>query len=125
MSGSNVGIFGLGRIGLAVAKRLQNFGTNKIIYHNRTKNPEAENLGFKHVDLDTLFADSDFLIVSCALTDETKGFFDLDKFKRMKRNLVFINVSRGGVVNQDDLYIALKYNIITAAGSVIFLYLFI
>ncbi len=50
------------------------------------------------------------------MTDQTKGFFDLDKFRRMKKNLVFINVSRGGVVNQDDLYIALKENIITAAG---------
>lgn len=117
LSGSKVGIFGLGRIGLAIAKRLKNFETEKILYHNRSINAEAEKCGFEYVPLDTLFAESDFLIVACALTKETKKFFDLEVFKKMKKNVIFINVSRGDVVNQDDLCIALKDGIIGAAGT--------
>ena len=63
--GSTVGIFGLGRIGLAVAKRLINFNPEKIIYHNRSVNSEAESLGFKRVELETLLNESDFLICTC------------------------------------------------------------
>ncbi|CAF0979894.1 unnamed protein product [Brachionus calyciflorus] len=116
LSGSNVGIFGLGRIGLAVANRLKNFGVNKIIYHNRKPNEEGAKQGYEYVDLDTLLSQSDFLIVTCSATKETEKFFNLEKFKKMKKSAVFVNVSRGSVVNQEDLCVALKDNLIAAAG---------
>lgn len=116
LAGSNVGIFGLGRIGLAVANRLKNFGINKIIYHNRKHNEEASQYGFEYVDLDTLLQQSDFLIVTCSATKDTEKFFDLEKFKKMKPSAIFVNISRGSVVNQQDLGIALKNGLICAAG---------
>ena len=133
-----MGIFGLGRIGniiyaynsllywfikfaylkgLAIAKRIQNFGVNKIIYNNRRVNQEAAEQGYEHVDLDTLLRESDFLICTCAATKETEKFFNLDIFRRMKPSAVFLNISRGSVVNQDDLCVALKENLIAVAGQ--------
>lgn len=117
LMGSTLGVFGLGRIGLSVIHRLQNFGLGKVIYHNRTKSSEASKYNCEYVDLDTLLAESDILLVTCASTKETERFFDLTKFKKMKRNAIFVNVSRGNVVNQEDLVVALKENIIGAAGS--------
>lgn len=116
LSGSKVGILGLGRIGLAIAKRLENFDTEKIMYHNRNINTEANERGFEYVSLERLLSESDFLICTCALTSETKNFFDIEKFKQMKKNAIFINISRGTVVNQDDLVKALKENLISGAG---------
>jgi glyoxylate/hydroxypyruvate reductase len=66
--------------------------------------------------MSTLLKESDFLICTCAATIETERIFDLDKFKQMKSDAIFINVSRGSVVNQDDLCFALKNNLIAAAG---------
>ena len=114
--GSTVGIYGLGRIGLAVAKRLLNFNTSRIIYHNRSVNEEAKQLGINRVEMDELLAESDFLICTCASTSETIGKFNLKLFQKMKPTAVFINVSRGNVVNQEGLCEALKSGHIAAAG---------
>ena len=116
LSGATVGIFGMGRIGMAVAKRLSNFETKQIIYHNRNERDMQDEHKFKYVDLDSLLAQSDFLICTCALTDETRHFFNIETFKRMKKNAIFINISRGLVVNQEDLYTALNSGIISGAG---------
>jgi len=117
--GSKVGIFGLGRIGLAVAKRLIHFNPSKIIYNNRSTNEEAQKLGITRVEIDELLAESDFLICTCASTSETIGMFNLKLFKKMKPTAIFINVSRGNVVNQDDLCEALKSGHLAAAGRLI------
>lgn len=93
-----------------------NFDSRQIIYHNRSENPKAKEFGFQYVDLNTLLKESDFLICTCALTEETKNLFNLDTFKKMKKNAIFINVARGSMVNQKDLYTALKENVISAAG---------
>lgn len=117
ISGSTIGIFGLGRIGMAVAKRLQSFNPKQIIYHNRNANDEAEKSNLKYVDFETLLKESDFLICTCASTNETANKFNLKLFEKMKKNSIFINVSRGNVVNQNDLCIALKTGLIAAAGN--------
>lgn len=99
-----------------MANRLKNFGVSKIIYHNRSPNEDAEKLGYEYVKLETLLKESDFLIVTCAATKETAKMFNLNMFKQMKHDSVFINVSRGSVVDQNDLCTALKDNLIAAAG---------
>ncbi|EPY78662.1 glyoxylate reductase/hydroxypyruvate reductase [Camelus ferus] len=63
-----------------------------------------------------LAAESDFIIVTCSLTPATKGLCNKDFFQRMKKTAVFVNVSRGEVVNQDDLYQALASGQVAAAG---------
>lgn len=103
---------------MAVAKRLINFGPNKIIYHNRKKNPDADQFGFKYVDMSELLNQSDFLICTSSLTNETQNLFDLKLFRKMKKDSIFINVSRGNLVNQEDLAQALKNNLILAAGNI-------
>lgn len=117
LAGSTVGIVGLGRIGFGVAERLKAFKVKNILYSgNRAKIEAMEKLNAKFVPFDELLKQSDFVVVCCALTPSTKGIFNLDAFKKMKRDAIFVNSSRGLIVNQDDLYEALTTGLIRAAG---------
>ncbi|VEN62580.1 unnamed protein product, partial [Callosobruchus maculatus] len=113
---STVGIIGLGGIGQAVAKRLKGFDVKQILYTGHREKPEGKELGAKFVSLDTLVRDSDFVIVSVPLTKETEGMCNEEFFSKMKKTAVFVNISRGQVVDQPALIKALKNNIIFAAG---------
>lgn len=114
---STVGIVGMGRIGIAVANRLKPFGVANFLYSGRSpKTLEAADFSADFVSLDDLLERSDFVIVTCALTEETKGMFDKKLFSKMKKTAIFVNTSRGGVVNQEDLCSALKNGDILAAG---------
>lgn len=114
---STVGIIGLGRIGAAVAKRLNAFNCN-IIYTGRSSKPDlADPVNATFVSsLDELLAKSDIVIPLCPLSKDTTGMFNMDKFKKMKRSAVFVNAARGELVNQDDLVVALKEGVIFSAG---------
>ncbi|KAG8130353.1 putative Glyoxylate reductase-hydroxypyruvate reductase-like protein [Naja naja] len=113
LSGSTVGIIGLGRIGQAVAYRLKPFGIKKFLYTGRHPRPEAAvELKAEFVSLDKLAEESDFVIVTCSLVPETQGMCNQDFFCKMKKTSVFINTSR----QQDDLYEALVNGQIAAAG---------
>lgn len=116
LSGSTVGVIGLGRIGLAIAQRLMPFGVKRLLYSGRTAKPQAAEVNGEFVPLDTLVSESDFIVVSCALTPETQGLCDKAFFSKMKNTAVFVNSSRGAVVNQEDLHQALKSGQIAAAG---------
>lgn len=117
LKNSTVGIVGFGRIGQEIAKRLKSFGPSKIIYYNRSeKAKEAADIGAIRVSFDELLSQSDFISVSCALTPETKEMFNEQAFKKMKKSAVFVNTSRGGVVDQDALVTALQNKIIWGAG---------
>ncbi|XP_036329270.1 glyoxylate reductase/hydroxypyruvate reductase-like [Rhagoletis pomonella] len=112
--GSVVGFLGFGGIGQAIAKRLQGWEAAKIIYHTRT--PRENPFGAIHVPFEQLLRESDFLVVACPLTAETRGKFNAGAFKQMKTNCVFVNVGRGGIVDQPALVNALKTGEIAAAG---------
>ncbi|XP_017548879.1 glyoxylate reductase/hydroxypyruvate reductase [Pygocentrus nattereri] len=116
LSGSTVGVIGLGRIGLAVARRLKPFGVKRLLYSGRQPKPQAQEVDGEYVPLDSLLCESDFVVVSCALSPETQGLCDKAFFTKMKTTAVFINTSRGAVVNQEDLYEALTAGQIAAAG---------
>ncbi|XP_069486580.1 glyoxylate reductase/hydroxypyruvate reductase-like [Ambystoma mexicanum] len=117
LSQSTVGIFGLGRIGEAIAKRLKPFGVKKFLYTDVTPRPEvAANISAEFVSMDELAERSDFITVCCALTPETQGICNKKLFSKMKSTAVFINTSRGAVVSQEDLYEALANGEIAAAG---------
>jgi len=112
-----LGVVGLGRIGEAVAYRLKAFGISNVLYSGRAEKPEAsKRLQAKFVPIDELLAQSDYVVVCCALTKETKEMFNYEAFKKMKRTAVFVNSARGGIVKQDDLVRALEGNLIAAAG---------
>ncbi|XP_063770726.1 glyoxylate reductase/hydroxypyruvate reductase [Pseudophryne corroboree] len=117
LSNSTVGIIGLGRIGLAIAQRLKPFGVTKFLYTGRQPRPEcAAVVNAEYVSCEKLTEESDFVIVSCSLTPETEGLCNKAFFSRMKKTSVFINISRGSAVNQEDLYQALVSGQIAAAG---------
>uniref|UniRef100_A0A3Q3IJW6 Glyoxylate reductase/hydroxypyruvate reductase n=1 Tax=Monopterus albus TaxID=43700 RepID=A0A3Q3IJW6_MONAL len=117
LANSTVGILGLGRIGVAIAERLAPFKVKKFIYTDMAPRPElASAINAEYVSLDELAMQSDFLAVCCALTPETKEICNKDLFSKMKNTSIFINTSRGGVVNQEDLYEALSTGQIAAAG---------
>ena len=113
---SVVGIVGLGRIGLAIAKRLRPFNVSRILYTGRQPKDSAAEVSAEFVDLDALLAASDFVVVSCAVTPETTALFDRARFTQMKRGAVFVNVSRGAVLVQEDLVNALRDGVIRGAG---------
>ncbi|KAJ3645201.1 hypothetical protein Zmor_022880 [Zophobas morio] len=117
LEGATVGIAGFGRIGQEVAKRLIPFQIKKLIYFNRSQKPEAEStMGAVRVTFDELLQQSDFLVVCCALTSDTVGMFDKAAFHKMKKTAIFVNTSRGGLVDQDELVKALQEERIAGAG---------
>ena len=115
-----LGIIGMGKIGQTLAKRATGFDMN-ILYHNRSRNMEAEELyGATYCDLYTLLQQSDYVVIFTPLTEETRNLITLNELKQMKQTGILINAARGGIVNEADLYTALKENIIWAAGSDVF-----
>ncbi|XP_050677218.1 glyoxylate reductase/hydroxypyruvate reductase [Leptidea sinapis] len=116
LAGATVGIAGFGRIGQAVARRVKSFKTSKILYFNRSERPEAKEIGAIKVSFEELLVQSDFVICCAALTPETKEIFNKDAFNKMKKTAIFVNTSRGDLVDQDALIEALQNNTIRAAG---------
>ncbi|XP_067886418.1 glyoxylate reductase/hydroxypyruvate reductase-like isoform X2 [Heterodontus francisci] len=117
LAGSTVGIVGLGRIGLAIAQRLKPFGVERFLYTGRQPRPEAAaKIQGEYVPLNKLAEESDFIVISCSFSPQTTGICNHDLFSKMKKTAIFINTSRGAVVNQDDLYQALTTGQIAAAG---------
>ncbi|MBU5267416.1 2-hydroxyacid dehydrogenase [Virgibacillus proomii] len=115
-----IGIVGMGRIGKAIAKRAKGFSMN-ILYHNRSRDERAEDkLGVTYLGLNELLSEADFVVSIVPLTDETKNMFDADAFGMMKHSAIFINISRGGVVDEAALIQALKEKQIAAAGLDVF-----
>ncbi len=113
--GSTVGIVGLGRIGLAVARRLQGFNA-RLLYNNRSPSPYAKEVGARFVELDVLLAESDFISLHCPLTPETRHLINADNLRKMKSDAILINTARGDVVDQAALTEALQQGVIAAAG---------
>lgn len=115
-----IGIVGMGRIGETLAKRATGFDM-KILYHNRTRKPEAEKrLGAVYVPFEELIEASDFVVALTPLTEDTKHLFSRGIFKRMKPSAIFINASRGSVVDEKALYEALEAGEIAGAGLDVF-----
>ncbi|KRE29825.1 2-hydroxyacid dehydrogenase [Paenibacillus sp. Soil522] len=113
--GKTLGIYGMGDIGTAVAKRAKASGM-QIIYHNRTRKQDDDQLGAKYVSFDGLLEEADCIVVLVPLSAQSKGMFGKQQFDRMKNTAYFVNASRGQVVQTDALYDALKQNKIAYAA---------
>ncbi len=114
--GKKLGIVGLGRIGRAVARRGKGFGM-AILYHNRSRKEDAENeLDARHLDLEELLEQADFVSVHTPLTDETQHLIGPEELEKMKPSAVLVNTSRGPVVDEEALADALANGRIFAAG---------
>lgn len=96
LEGKTLGLFGMGRIGMKMAQRCQGAFDMEVIYHNRSRNREAEQqFNARWVDFDTLLKSSDVLSVHSVLSPETRGRFDAQAFALMKPSAIFINSARG------------------------------
>ena len=117
LTGKTLGIFGLGKIGFEMARKAKAAFGMPIIYHNRSKNAQAEKeLAAQHVDFETLLQQSDVLSVNANLSPSTQGIFNAAAFQKMKPTAIFINTARGGVHNQEGLIQALTQGEIWGAG---------
>lgn len=105
--GKTLGIVGMGRIGVGVAKRAQASGMS-VIYHNRHARSDNESLQTKYVSFDELLTRSDFVMILVPLTKESHHLFGAAEFKKMKPTAYLINGARGKLVDTNALYDALK-----------------
>lgn len=116
-----VGIIGMGRIGEAAAKRLR-FGFDmKVLYYNRRRNEEIERrYDAEYRSMEQLLAESDYVVIMTPLTPATVKMIGAEQFALMKKSAIFINVSRGQVVDESALINALRTGEIRAAGLDVF-----
>ena len=116
ITGSTLGIIGMGRIGKEVARRAAGFEMT-VLYNNRNRDEAAEaELGVRYVTRDELLAESDFVALNCPLTDETTGMIGPAEFETMKTSAFLVNMARGPVVQTDALYTALTTGQIRGAA---------
>ena len=116
VSGSTIGIIGMGKIGAAVAKRASGFGM-KILYADALRRTDIEDsIGAQFVSLEELLRESDMVTVHCLLNEQTRNMIGEDQFKMMKKTAIFVNTARGAIVDQKALYKACAEKWIWAAG---------
>ena len=118
--GKTLGICGLGNIGKQVALRAKGFNMRVLAFDFYQDKAFAEEHGITFVGKEELLAQSDFITMHMPLTDTTRDFIALPELKQMKPGAYLINASRGGVVNETDLYEALSANVIAGAASDVF-----
>jgi len=118
LSGKTVGIVGLGRIGTELARKAKCLGM-RVIATKRDASQRTSTCVDQLVDpadLNQLLTESDFVVLSLPLTEETEGMMGETQFKGMKRTAYLVNVSRGKIVQEDKLVEALKKGWIAGAG---------
>ena len=124
LNGQTVGIVGYGNTGRAVAKRARAFDMNVLVYSRSVRECPAEADAYFAADagdsLDTLLRESDYLVLCCQYTDETRRLIDEAALTKMKPTARLINMSRGGVVDQAALIAALREGRIAGAGCDVF-----
>lgn len=115
--GKTLGIYGLGRIGLELAKSCQAAFGMRVVYHNRSRNEEAEKeVNARYLSFAELLETSDVISVHANLSGDNAKVFDRNAFGKMKPNCIFINTARGGIHHEKDLLEALRERTIWGAG---------
>lgn len=120
LNGKTLGIIGMGRIGTQVAIRAKAFGMEILVYDPYITEEAGAELGVTVADLDYVLRNSDIMTIHVPLTPETKHFIAKPEFEIMKENAFIVNCARGGIINEDDLYDALKSGRIGGAGLDVF-----
>lgn len=113
LEGRTLGILGAGAIGTAVAHRARAFGLNTIATYRR---PTMATDDLAHVPIEELFATSDVIVLTASLTPETRGIVDRRTLQYARPGTILVNVSRGGLIVEEDLVAALDEGIIGAAA---------
>ena len=121
LQGKTLGVYGMGRIGAAVARFGRMLGM-QVIYHNRHRvaSELEQELGARYVDFATLVKTADVLTLHAPALPSTRGVFNAAVFAQMKDTAYLINAARGALVDQDDLAAALRDHQIAGAGLDVF-----
>jgi D-3-phosphoglycerate dehydrogenase len=121
LAGKTLGIIGFGRIGSRVGIRAKAFDMKVIAYDPYIKREKAERLGVELVDdLEELLRRSDIITVHTPLTEETKNMITKREIEKMKDGVIILNIARGGIINEKDLYDALVSGKVRAAAVDVF-----
>lgn len=115
MKGATLGLVGFGRIGKAMARRAVGFDM-RVIYYDLLETKPSSDIRATRVDLETLLEESDFISLHTPLTPDTHHLINAEAFSKMKPSAVFVNTSRGPVVDLEALYHALNEKRLYAAG---------
>ncbi len=121
IQGKTLGIVGLGQIGAATARRARAFGMG-VVYSGRRRADEAleRELDARCVTLDELLATADVVSLHCPLTDETRHLITAARLRQMKPTATLVNTTRGPVVDEGALAVALRDGVIASAGLDVF-----
>src|SRR2546423_5230789 len=120
LAGKTLGVIGLGRIGSEVARKCQAMGMNVIAF-DPFINPDAHlSSGFNLVEVQKVFEEADFITVHVPLTDTTRNLINKDTMATMKDGVRLLNCARGGIINEHDLYDALKSGKVAGAAFDVF-----
>lgn len=117
LSGKTFGVYGFGSIGRRVAEIAKAFGMNVLVHTAHPAKYESFSTSYKFVDEDTLYRESDIVSFHCPLTDETAGIINARNIDKMKKNVIIINVSRGGLANEVELRDCLNSGRVYAYGT--------
>ena len=122
LTNKTLGIVGMGNIGKQLVKILKGFNLNIIAHDLNQDEPFAKENNIQYTELDLLLQKSDIISIHLNLTDETNRLFDYNTFKKMKKNAILINASRGEIINEADLIKALDEKLIRGVGLDVFEY---
>jgi D-3-phosphoglycerate dehydrogenase len=111
-----LGLIGLGRIGRGVAKRASGFDMQVLVYDPYVDEKQAEAIGVRMTSLEEVIASADFVSLHAALTAETRNMIGKRELEQMKLTAFLINTARGGLVDEEALYIALVEGKLAGAG---------
>jgi len=111
-----LGVIGLGKIGKEVVKRAQGFNMEVMVYDIEEDEEFKEKYGVEYVSKEDLLKKADFISIHTPLTPQTKDLITKRELEMMKETSFLVNTSRGGIVNEEDLYYALKENLIKGAA---------
>jgi len=120
LRGKTLGVLGLGRIGVEVAKRAQAFGMRVVAYDPFVPPTVAEQAGVELKQIDEVLASSDYLSLHMALTPQTTGFIGPDAIKKMKKGVRVVNCARGELVNEAAAAEAIKAGQIAGLATDVF-----
>ena len=120
VSGKTLGLIGAGNIGSIVASRAQGLKMRVISYDPFLSPERAQDMGIEKVELDELYARSDFITLHVPLTDTTRNLIDKSAFAKMKKGVHIVNCARGGIIVEEDLRDALDSGQVAGAGLDVF-----
>ena len=116
LRGRILGLVGAGRVGQEVAQRCRAFGMNVVCNDPYLTDEKAKELGLDRADLETVIESADVLSLHVPLTDDTRGMIDQEVLSRMKQSAFIVNVSRGQVIDEKALAVALNEGRIAGAA---------